>query len=257
MDLILNALKGQFNTLNFFLLLLIAGFLFLKFNCQKRAKLCWLMAFLFLTITSTGYLPGYLTKNVESSYSVFGFALLPNRGDTVFIHVLGGGYTLDKRLPANSQLSWTSLGRLTEAMRIARHYENSILVVSGNIASGDNTLAQVGKQAAINLGFDSTRIATLNEPATTQAEAEAFVKQFGKQAKLILVTDAIHLPRAMKIFKSLGVDPIPAPANFLIKIDNNPINMMWMPSIDNMQLMDRIFREWLGSLKGYVMDDIQ
>ncbi|MBK7712495.1 MAG: YdcF family protein [Bacteroidales bacterium] len=34
---------------------------------------------------------------------------------------------------------------------------------------------------------------------------------------LILVTDAIHMPRAMMIFRKLDIEPIPAPTNHIIK----------------------------------------
>ncbi len=163
----------------------------------------------------------------------------------------GGGYTSDSRLEANAKLSWPTLGRLTEAIRIARLFDNSILVLSGTIASGNETLASVERRAAILFGFDSTRIVTLETPGTTQEEAEAFVKYVGRNVNLILVTDALHLPLGMFFFRERGLNPYPAPTNFFIKMDENPFAFHWLPSVENMLLMDRVWREWLGSVKAY------
>lgn len=253
MDLFFNALKGQFNSLNFFFILITIAFLLLQVKRKKAAKFVFIFAFIFFSTTSTAYLPRHLITNMESKYVPFVGEPFPHR-DTVFIQSLGGGYTADPRLEPTSQLSSVSLGRLAEAIRIARMFDKSILVVSGNIASGEESMASVSRKAAIQLGWEERRIVALETPATTQQEAIAFTDRFGKKVNLILVTDAIHMPRAMKFFREQGITPFPAPTNYLIKKDKTQFSLGWIPSAENLQLMDRVWREYLGSIKGGFMN---
>jgi uncharacterized SAM-binding protein YcdF (DUF218 family) len=252
-DLILNVIKGQFSSLNFFILLVAVGIFFRWRDKKKTSNGFIVSAFLFLVIVSTGFIPRKLTGNMESKYPPFQSPRFDVGSDTFYIHVLGGGYTFDTNISPVGQLSWAMLGRVAEGISIANKYPNSILVFSGNVASGNQSMAMTGKKAAMQLGIDSTRIEILEAPATTQEEAAEFVKKFGTQVRVIVVTDAIHMPRAMKFFVHQGVYPFPAPANYLIKEDNSPIGTVWLPSIDNMMLMDRLFREWLGLIKGFLM----
>jgi uncharacterized SAM-binding protein YcdF (DUF218 family) len=252
MDIFFNAIKGQFNSINFILLLILIAYLLYRVNRLNASGNVLIFCVVFFLITSTGYLPGYLTYQIESSYSPFLKSNYRPHRDTVYVHALGGGYTMDERLNANSQLSHSSLGRLVEAIRVARLFDNSMLVLSGPIVSGNESLAAVERRAAVSLGFDSARIAILETPVTTLEEAKFFAAQFGTDVDLILVTDAVHMPRAIKFFNQQALNAFPAPANYLIKKDNNPVNLKWMPSAENLLLMDRIYREWLGNLKGYL-----
>ena len=254
MDLFFNALKGQFNSLNFFFILISIAFLLLQVKRKKAAKFVFIFAFIFFSLTSTAYLPRYLITKMESKFVPFIGDQFPHRDDTVFIQSLGGGYTVDPRLEPTGQLSWVSLGRLAEAIRIARMFDKSVLVVSGNIASGGESMASVSRKAAIQLGWEDKRIINLETPATTQQEAIAFTQRFGKKVNLIVVTDAIHMPRAMKFFREQGITPFPAPTNYLIKKDETLFSLGWIPSAENLQLMDRVWREYLGSIKGVFMN---
>ena len=67
----------------------------------------------------------------------------------VLIHVLGSGYVLDKRFPANAQIGWCALGRLAEAIRIRRSLKNSVIICAGYSPLGLETLAQVTKKAVL------------------------------------------------------------------------------------------------------------
>ncbi|MEX2230527.1 MAG: ElyC/SanA/YdcF family protein [Cyclobacteriaceae bacterium] len=253
MDLLFNALKGQVNSLNLILVTALLSFLFYKLNRRRTGMVLAVFGFAFFFLFSTSYLPKYLIKRMESKYPPFNadhYALIDG---TVYIHVLGAGYTFDERLPASGQLSPTGLSRLSEAIRIFNLFDNSILVVSGNIASGHVSLANVARKASIDLGVDSTRIVMLEDPSTTHEEAEALARRFGSTSSLIVVTDAVHMPRAIGFFSDLGIEAYPAPTNYLIKEDTNPFAFHWMPHTGNFVLMDRVWREVFGEVKGWFL----
>jgi uncharacterized SAM-binding protein YcdF (DUF218 family) len=254
MDLFLNALKGQLNTLNLLILLFALPFIAALFNKVKLARIAVGAALLFYLFASTDYVPYYLVSKMESEYVPFDTPEPVKKNDSgeVFIHVVGGGYTFDRGLPSSSQLSPISLGRLVEGIRIANQICNSKLVFSGWKVSGQESMASVMRQAAISLGVDSSRVELLEEPRTTQEEANSFLRRFGKDVTLILVTDAIHMRRALDFFKQYGLDPYPAPTNYLAREDESHLILKWMPSPHNLLLMDRVLHEWLGTIKGKI-----
>lgn len=254
MDLFFNALKGQFNTLNFILLLCVLSYFFRKKDKLKVSIALAIAAFVFFILASTAYLPGYIVGRIEARYPPFDVRNYSFENDTVFIHVLGGGYTFDDRLSSQAKLSQVSLGRLAEGLRISGLIPASILVLSGNIASGDSSMASVARSAAIELGFDSARIQLLETPSTTLEEAKAFVDLHGSESNVIVVTDAVHMPRAMRFYNAYSPKAYPAPTNYLIKHDGNPFAMRWMPSVENFLLTDRLIRELLGSIKSILIN---
>lgn len=252
MDLFFNTLKGQVNTLNililFFALPVVAGLL----RRTRLARIALGIAVLMFFLASTEYVPHYLIGRMESGYSPFERSAVDSDAGEVFIHVLGGGYTFDERLPALGKLSQISLGRLAEGVRIAHQLPNSTLVFSGGRVSGSESMASVMKQAAMSFGIDARRINVLEEPRTTEEEASTFVRRYGKDVKMIVVTDAIHMRRALDFFKQYDMAPHPAPTNYLVKQSSNQYKLRWMPSSINLLLMDRVLREWLGTLKGKI-----
>jgi len=245
-------LKGQATVLNGLMLILIVAYLFRKYQKSRTSNvLIGFSIFIFL-LTSTEYLPRYLAKQLETKFQPLKLPLDTRDSSKVLVHVLGSGYTLDKRLPANAQIGLTALGRLAEGIRVHRAIENSIIICSGNSSLGLETQAQVTKRAAIILGVNSSEIETLNNPSTTQEEAKELRKAFDKNTTLIIVTDAMHMLRAIKLFKMEGFNPIAAPTNF--KVNEGPLQerMKWWPSFSNIGLMNYVIHEYLGAIKASI-----
>lgn len=251
-SLFFSALKGQVNALNLVLLTGIMSFVFHRLKRRRTATILGLLCISLFLLFSTRYLPGYLVKNLEETYSAFQADQHKIKSGRVYIHVLGGGYTVDKRLPPLEQISQVGVDRLAEAVRIYHIYDSSVLVVSGNITNGNESVASVMRKSAISLGVDAGRIRMLEGPRNTLEEAKAFAQLFGRSVPVVLVTDAVHMPRAVAFFKASGVDPIPAPANYLVKERSDAFTFDWVPSAENFLLMDRVLREYLGLLKGRV-----
>lgn len=252
MDLFLNALKGQVSTLNFLILLFSFSLIATLVRKRKMARIILGIAILSFILVSTEYLPYYLVGRIESEYAPLKRSLLTTDSEEVYIHVLGGGYNYDKRLPSSGMLNPISLGRLAEGVRIANQVPSSKLVFSGSKVGGSESMACVMKHAAMSLGIDSSRIDLFEEPRTTEEEARSFKRRFGHHVNLILVSDAIHMRRALNFFREQGLEPVPAPTNYLVREDDSPYRLRWLPSSENLLLMDRFLREWLGTFKGKI-----
>jgi uncharacterized SAM-binding protein YcdF (DUF218 family) len=65
-----------------------------------------------------------------------------------------------------------------------------------------------------------------------------------KIRKIILVTSAIHMPRAVATFRKAGFEVVPAPADFYTGWDGDDLS--WIPSSDNLDNTESAMREWVG-----------
>lgn len=250
----------------FLLLFLVGVFLVIR----RRALGKWLLgvAGLWLLIISSRPLPVALIKNLEKEFSQLPDSVIESLPDTVNVLVLGAGHSDDPALSPNNQLSITVLGRLVEGVRIYKGLRGSgakgqwgegqeselnsgrnlKLVVSGAKGRLKTSQAEVLKETAVSLGVDSSDIGMLTRTVNTRNEAEEYVKNYRLDRQLILVSDAIHMRRAVKIFTDAGVEVIPAPANFIIKKSSAKSRWRWVPSAGNIELMETAIHEYAGML---------
>lgn len=246
--MILEFIKSQFTSSNFLFFVLIILF-YLKYKetieLTKIVLIFWIILFL---IASTYYIPKKLISKLENKYHVLNPENL-NSNETYYILVLGSGYIMDSKLPATSQLGLTAIARLTEAIRIFNKLSNSVLITSGYSPNNLESQASIARRAAIELGVNPNRIQMLKTPSSTWEELKSFKQQFGKKSKLIIVTDAIHIPRAMKMAQKLGLTPIPSPTNFNIKEGSIYDCFNFLPSLMSIKLMYTYIYEFLATIK--------
>lgn len=230
--------------------MLITAIVLYRFNKKKAAKIVSILAVIFFYATSTAWLPKYLAARLEKKYQPLDPLSFKQEGSgKIYIHLLGSGYNLDERLPATAQLGLVAQGRLVEALRLYRQINNSILVCSGGSVAGFLSQAAVAKKAALLLGADSSRVITLDTPNTTKEEAAALAAKIGINATVIIVTDGLHMPRAIQLFSNLGVKTIAAPTNFNVYQGKEGISIKWWPNIVNLAITDKVLHEYLGALK--------
>jgi len=234
--------------LTIFWLLLLAGLLLIWLKKKKSSRILIVISLIWLALISFAPLPKLLCRSLERSYTpLTDLNSLSNNID-VHIMVLGSGHTSDPTLPANNQLSNNALGRLAEGIRLHRLLPGSKLITSG--WQGDDLVpnALVLKRAAELLGISTEDIFTLVTPVNTEEEALCYRSTFGKSHKLIIVTDAIHMPRAILWFRKAGLNPIAAPTNHLIKHSPNQKSFNFLPSADNINEMESAMHEYIGIL---------
>jgi uncharacterized SAM-binding protein YcdF (DUF218 family) len=254
MEYLLFSIKQQVSVLSLLLLLALVG-VWGSYRGKRKLRTASFSLFaLLFFLFSTSFFPRYLARGIEVGNSPFQIdSFRPSRSRTV-IHVLGAGYNADTRLPATGKLALASLGRLTEGIRIQKMIPGSLLMCSGNgLMVGVSSQAETTRLAALQLGSDSVNTAALKTPATTLEEARDLAKVLGTDINLILVTDALHMPRAVRFFSSYGFRPIPAPTNFRVPQGGRESLFKWMPKLENLELSDLVLHEYLGYLKNYLM----
>lgn len=164
-----------------------------------------------------------------------------------FVVVLGSGHVSDARLPVTGQIGGSSLARLAEGIRLQRQLPEAKLVVSGGAVNDPVANARVVAAVAESLGVAKERMVVEDRPLDTVEEAK-YLAPLLKDAPFLLVTSALHMPRAMAIFQSQGMRPVAAPTDYVIKNSSVPPPGSYLPSLANFDLSHRILYEWLGEL---------
>ncbi|HFE37495.1 MAG TPA: YdcF family protein [Gammaproteobacteria bacterium] len=140
----------------------------------------------------------------------------------------------------------TSLVRIRYGAYIHRLTDLPILVSGGHVFDRDgSSLAQVMAQS-LQDDFQIKNV-WLEEQSRTTAEnatlSQAFLKK--KQInKILLVTNAYHMPRAVNIFEKTGLEVIPAPTKFAT--GSEPWYLKILPSASALKSNYIALHEWLG-----------
>ncbi|MES2847883.1 MAG: ElyC/SanA/YdcF family protein [Bacteroidota bacterium] len=240
---------AQANIISILTWIVILSFVLYRFKKRKAAIVFLIFGVVLFYAFSTAWLPRYLAYRLEIQYPPLKDLPKFSAAQKVYIHLLGSGYQTDKRLPSTAKLGLVAQSRFLEAMRLYRGISNSTLVCSADGPLGEKTQAMTASAAAIEMGADSSRILALNTPSTTKEEAEDLAKSIGTNATVIVVTDAIHMPRAMKFFNEQGFAPIAAPVNFKALNGSTGVPFKWWPSEENLYITNRVLHEYFASVK--------
>ncbi|WP_261858028.1 envelope biogenesis factor ElyC [Photobacterium sanguinicancri] len=182
-----------------------------------------------------------LLKPMERKFKPF----IPNEQPIDYIMVLGSGHVIDHEMPITSQLSRTALMRLTEGIRIHRLYPSAKIILSGYGGGSDTSQARMMAKVALALGVNKTDILLLETAKDTWEEAFQASSVVGSK-NLVLVTSASHMERALFEFNEAGLQPTPAPTNFLATRNIEQPWAKYTPQAKYLEQTERYWHETLG-----------
>jgi len=125
------------------------------------------------------------------------------------IVVMAGHAEPDSYLPISSVVSASTAFRLMEAIRLWRVIEGSKILISGA-----GSTPELMKKVLISLGVPDQVVLIENKSRNTYDSAANVYQMVGTN-DIILVTSAGHMPRSLGVFKKNGMDPVPAPTDYL------------------------------------------
>jgi len=107
------------------------------------------------------------------------------------------------------------------------------------------------------LGVPASAIWEQPRSQNTQEDAEysaAMLKERGVQ-RVLLVTSAMHMPRSVALFRHLGIEVTPAPADFtvteigwknLFSLEPQAFLVNLLPNASSLSLTTNVLKEYLG-----------
>ena len=223
-------------------ILLAAGLVFHRRRPRLAMSLI-LLSTSALYFLSTPWAGGLLQKSLEISAPVSPDML--RTADAIV--VLGGGRRVDSAEYGGDTLNSLSLERLRYAALLHRVSGLPILVTGGKPGSGtlsEGRIMQHSLQSEYGISPQWIEDASLTTWDNARLSAP-LLKQAGVQ-RIVLVTHAWHLRRAVPLFESQGLSVIPAGIQFASTRLDSLLDLLPTPS----GLRDSTFalHEWLGIL---------
>lgn len=224
------------------LLLIAAGLVLLFLKRYQRIGIAFIaVGWVVLFVTSLASFSQIVLTPLESTYPTWNGKIAPD-----YIVVLGNGYAWQPSLAPSSNLSSTSLFRITEAIRQWHRFPASTLVFTGAKSRGNlKSSAWVAAHVAEGLGVPTSHIKIVANSKDTQQEAAAIKAMIGS-ARFLLVTSASHMPRAVDIFHASGLQPIPVPANQMAAVGSLNLEQILIPQSYWLTHSETAWYEYLG-----------
>jgi uncharacterized SAM-binding protein YcdF (DUF218 family) len=226
------------------LLLFCFFYLFSRTWHVIRIEKWYIPGLIWLLITGVSPLPWWCARHVEQQYQVL--QDVNSSFEKIYILVLGSGHTQDEKLQPLHQTSPTGLSRLTEGLRHYNKLDSAFFVTSGYSKRSPVSQAEVMAMAVVSLGVEPRDTLHLPKARTTLDEIDHFVERFGNKSPIILVTSALHMPRAMRIAKSRGLRASPAPCDYIAKRAIDDPGSTLSMSGQHFITSDRLIHEGVG-----------
>lgn len=253
-------LTAFLNPLPLSLTILFVGVLLLWFSPKKRVgTIVVTVGFLLLVLVGEGSLSSALIEPLEYRYP----AVDPERlrqeagAPVTYVVVLSAGHVTDTTVSLTSQITRVSLIRLIEGIRLLHALPGSKLVLSGDSAYDAVSEAAMMAKLAEELGADHKDI--IVEPTARNTEEQAQrIKDIVGQDRFVLVTSAVHMPRAVALLEKLSLHPVAAPTGYYLRQskDRSFSLVSHFPSAESVRVAERALHEYLGvmwsKLRGHI-----
>jgi len=225
-------------------LLVVSVFLLWFSSRQRLAKVLATISAFGLIVLSYPLIWRTVVLHVERENAPLNTTQL-DLADVRWVVVLGGGGDADPTIPPTAQLSRASLARLVEGLRVHNALSSTKLVLTGGGIFGEKPLAILLEQAAETLGANPQQIVITATPRDTEEESVE-VKRIVRNDPFVLVTSAMHMPRALLLFRKQGLSPIPDPTDFWERTTWTPTPQVIFPDANGAPEAESMLREVLG-----------
>lgn len=204
-----------------------------RFILLAAVAWCWLAA--------TPAFAHWMGRVLEAQYAPLAAgASLP---ENPVILVLAGGDSFEPSLPDRLQLNLAGYRRTAEGARLW-HLAGGTLLLVGTTAGDGPPEAERMATLAENLGVARASIRTETASRNTWQNLRNAVPLIAPERPVILVTSALHMPRAMGVARQLGLAPLAAPADFRARSDL--AWHAWLPNSQSLGLFRLVLHEWTG-----------
>ena len=202
--------------------------------------LCWLGLWSLPVVSDT------LRLSLETQFENRPVADLPTADAIV---VLGGGIS---SVPPDWPYPNLSEGadRVWHAARLYHAGKAPRMIISGGSLPwlGKRiSEAEATRQFLVDLGVPEDALMLEDRSCSTRENAlyTAELLQEHGLDRVLLVTSALHMPRALATFRNAGVNAVPAPADFEVIPEPTHI-LRWLPDAEALSESTRAIKEYLG-----------
>jgi uncharacterized SAM-binding protein YcdF (DUF218 family) len=225
-----------------FIVFALVAFILYLFKKRKAAFGIVALDVILIYLLSTNAFASFLIAPLENKYP----PISETQGAQAIV-VLGGGYNdQSPEYGGEAALAPEAEKRAIYGLELAKSF-NLPLVYSGGTSFAVTTKGSEAEAAGRlwqSLGVPKARITLEKESLDTKTNASN-VATLLKGKRIVLVTSAYHMPRAMLSFQKAGMSAIPAPTYYMAK--RSPC--MWpdyLPSVWALETSFSALHEYIG-----------
>lgn len=166
------------------------------------------------------------------------------------IVVLGGGGVTPEAEPRLGPDLGDAVDRVWFGARLYRAGKAPLVITTGARPFADTGPTAAQAQAAVlgELGVPADAIVTAGDSTSTYTDAlevDAILDERGLD-RILLVTSALHMPRALKTFQAAGIATFPAPTDHEVTDADARGEYAWLPSAHAFWATSRAVHEYVG-----------
>jgi uncharacterized SAM-binding protein YcdF (DUF218 family) len=221
---------------------------------RKRSLTFIILALIILWLGSTSGISNLLAKSLEWRY------LPPEVIPSSEVIVLLGGGTEPAVYPRSGVEINGAGERILYTAQLYKEGKAPLILLSGGeitwLSDGSATPAQDMAQILNSLGVPSQALIIEDKSRNTYENA-LYAKELlsARGIKtILLVTSAMHMPRAVALFEEQGFDVIPLPVDYSVVEGPSSADSTWMtrilniiPNVSNLALTTNALKEYLGT----------
>lgn len=220
---------------------LVFGMLFMRRSPRLR-RIVVAGAIGTLWLWSTPFVAGWQGRSLERHAPLD----LSSIGDAQAIIVLSGGrYTDAPEYDGADTIADDTLERVRYGAKLARDLRLPVAVTGGSVIEYEN--AALGSMMAQVLREEfQTPVRWVEERSRNTAQNASELRALLPVQHIILVTHAIHMPRAISAFERVGFTVTAAPMGFRASKKISYSVLDWLPSMSALVTSRSVLHEWIG-----------
>lgn len=236
---------------------ILVSIIFLWRGRQRWAQRLLIIIFVFYYALSIQPVSNLLVWSLEKDFIRGDLNLVDAKDMGAIVILAGGASKKDDRIPF-AELSGASWKRLWRGIELYKKFDGQIpIIYSGG--SGDpfdpiSEEAELSKDYAKVIGIPEAKF-LIDSVSRDTYESGVEIKRlldkqfFGSERRIILVTSAYHMPRAVAVMNGLNISVVACPADFLsIRWRLTPLS--FFPSVSSLSSSVVSIHEWVGII-GY------
>ena len=173
--------------------------------------------------------------------------VLTDAKDAQAIVVLGSGLNIAAEEYGGDTANDRSLVRLRYGATLARRYHLPVLVSGGLPRTAQRTEADaIADILEQEFGVPVRWRETQSRDTADNARMSKQILNAAGIQRIVLVTQAFHMPRAQRMFEAAGFSVLPAPTDFKSRNDKTLTAADWLPQAKALHNTYYALHEWLG-----------
>jgi len=228
------------------LILSLAGLILLLGRRRSAGTGLLLVALAGLGLCSLPVVADILLRSLEGRYPEISAVELPSAEAVI---VLGGGVNPRAKSRLYPDLQ-SGADRVWHAARIFHAGKVPLVILAGGVIPRlgvEISEAEAMRIFLANLGVP-TNVIRLEERSRNTHENAVFTAEMLRESgltRVLLVTSALHMSRAMATFRAVGVEAVAAPTDFMVR--EEPAQLLhWLPDVRSLAISTAVLHEYLG-----------